>query len=85
MSFRSLKIAFQPEWDPAGGSPRHRGLFATDPRVKTLLKVIVSYPEVRYVLPDRISLDPAASVPMLETVARFLDRQTWLVRHVSIG
>jgi len=60
-------------------------LFAPDPRVKTLLKVLVSYPEVRYVLPDRITLDATASIPLLETVARFLDRQSWLVRRVSIG
>ena len=85
MTARSLKITFQPEWDPAGSGPAHRGLFATDPRVRTLLKVLVSYPEVRYVLPDRISLDPAASGPLLETIARFLDRQSWLVRHVTIG
>ena len=85
MTTRSLKIAFQPEWDPAGNVPARRGLFATDPRVKTLLKVLVSYSEVRYVLPDRISLDAAASVPLLETIARFLDRQSWLVRHVTIG
>ncbi|PWU21236.1 MAG: hypothetical protein C5B48_11525 [Candidatus Rokuibacteriota bacterium] len=86
MNDRSLKIAFQPEWDPAGtGAPAPRGLFAADPRVKTLLKVLVSYPEVRYVLPDRISLDAAATMPLLETIARFLDRQSWLVRHVTIG
>jgi len=60
-------------------------LFAPDPRVRTLLKVLVSYPEVRYILPDRITLDATASIPLLETVARFLDRQSWLVRRVSIG
>jgi hypothetical protein len=85
MSPRSLKITFQPEWEPAGSSLTHRGLFATDPRVKTLVRVLVSYPEVRYVLPDRISIEGAASVPLLETIARFLDRQTWLVRHVTIA
>jgi hypothetical protein len=85
MTGRSLKIAFQPEWDPASGGPARRGLFATDPRVRTLLKVLVSYPEVRYVLPDRISLDAAATVPLLETIARFLDRQSWLVTRVTIG
>ncbi len=74
----------QPGWDPVGGAPTHRGLFATDPRVRTLVKVLVSYPEVRYVLPDRISLDAAASGPLLESIARFLDRQSWLVRRVDI-
>jgi len=53
--------------------------------VRTLLKVLVSYPEVRYVLPDRISLDAAASAPLVESIARFLDRQSWLVRRVEIG
>ena len=73
---RSLRIVFQPEWD--------RGLFATDPRVRTLLKVLVSYPEIRYVLPDRISLDGAASLPLVESIGRFLGRQSWLVRGVDI-
>ena len=82
---RRLRIVFQPAWDPAGGVPAHRGLFATDPKVRTLLKVLVSYPEVRYVLPDRISLDAAASAPLVESIARFLDRQSWLVRRVEIG
>ena len=81
---RSLRVVFQPEWDPAADGPSHRGLFAVDPRVRTLLKVLVSYPEVRYVLPDRISLDAGASMPLLEAVARFLDRQSWLVRRVNI-
>jgi hypothetical protein len=82
---RSLNVAFQPEWDPAAGGSAGRGLFAPDPRVRTLLKVLVSYPEVRYVLPDRISLDATASVPLLEAIARFLDRQSWLVRRASIA
>jgi hypothetical protein len=81
---RSLRISFQPEWDPMIAGPTRRGLFASDPRVRTLLRVLVSYAEVRYVLPDRISLEPTASMPLLETIARFLDRQAWLVRHVSI-
>ena len=81
---RSLRIALQPAWKPADGAPARRGLFATDPRVRTLVKVLVSYPEVRYVLPDRVSLDGAASAPLLESIARFLDRQSWLVRRVDI-
>ncbi len=81
---RSLRIVLQPGWDPVGTAPARRGLFATDPRVRTLLKVLVSYPEVRYVLPDRISLDFAARAPLLESIARFLDRQSWLVRRVDI-
>ena len=82
---RSLRIVFQPAWDPDKGRTSDRGLFATDPRVRTLLKVLVSYPEVLYVLPDRISLDSAASMPLLESIGRFLGRQSWLVRGVEIG
>ena len=81
---RSLRIVFEAGWDPNAGAPAHRGLFATDPRVRTLLRVLVSYPEVRFALPDRISLDAAASAPLLESIARFLSRQTWLVRRVDI-
>lgn len=81
---RRLRIVFESGWDPAGGTPAHRGLFAADPRVRTLLKVLVSYPEVRHVLPDRISLDATATVPLLESIGRFLDRQSWLVRRVDI-
>jgi hypothetical protein len=52
--------------------------------VRTLLRVLVSYPEVRYILPDRISLDAAADPRTLETMARFLERQSWLVRRVAV-
>jgi hypothetical protein len=82
---RTLRIAFEPGWDPSAAAPGHRGLFAADPRVRTLLKVLASYPEVRFVLPDRISLDAAAGPPLLESIARFLARQTWLVRRVDVA
>ena len=82
---RSLRITFQPDWDPAGPGPARHGLFAIDPRVRTLLRVLLSYPEVQYVVPDRVSLDAAASPALLETIGRFLDRQTWLVKEVSIA
>ena len=84
MTGRGLKIAFQPDWDPKTASRARGGLFATDPRVRTLLRVLTSYPEVRYVLPDRVSLDPEAILALLEALSRFLDRQTWLVRRVDI-
>jgi hypothetical protein len=77
-----LRVSFRPEWEPEGAG---RGFFAMDPRVRTLLRVLLSYPEVRYVLPDRISLDPATGPALMETIAHFLDRQTWLVKHVVIG
>jgi hypothetical protein len=82
---RSLRVGFQTEWDPHTAGPGHHGLLAWDPRVRTLLRVLVSYPEVRYILPDRISLDPGADPRTLETMARFLERQGWLVRRVSVS
>ena len=81
---RQVRIVFQPAWDPMAAAPGHRGLFSADPRVRTLLRVLASYPEVRHVLPDQVSLDSGASPPLIETIARFLDRQSWLVRRVEI-
>jgi hypothetical protein len=78
---RAIRLTFQPEWDPHAAG---RGLFSTDARVRTLVRVLVSYPEVRHVLPDRVSLEPRATPPLLESISRFLDRQTWLVRRVSV-
>ncbi len=82
---RTVEIGLQPDWDPMDGEPGHRGLLAWDPRVRTLLKVLVSYPEVRYILADRISLDGAADPRLLETIARFLERQRWLVLRVKVS
>jgi hypothetical protein len=82
---RTLRIGLQSEWDPHTADRGHQGLLAWDPRVRTLLRVLVSYPEVRYVLPDRISLEPAADPRTLETMARFLERQGWLVRRVAVS
>jgi hypothetical protein len=81
---RTLRVGFQTDWDPHTAEPGHRGLLAWDQRVRTLLRVLVSYPEVRYVLPDRISLDASADPRTLETMARFLERQSWLVRRVAV-
>ncbi len=52
--------------------------------MRTLVRVLVSYPDVRHVLPDRVSLDPAADARVLDTVARFLERQQWLVSSVLV-
>lgn len=81
---RTLRVGLQTEWDPHSAGPGHRGLLAWDHRVRTLLRVLVSYPEVRYILPDRISLDSSADPRTLETMARFLERQSWLVRRVAV-
>lgn len=78
---RAIRLTFQPEWDP---HTTGQGLFSTDSRVRTLVRVLVSYPEVRHVLPDRVSLEARATPPLLESISRFLDRQTWLVRGVHL-
>lgn len=73
-------MRLQPGW----GAPAQKGLLGGDARVRTLRKVLVSYPEVRHILPDRISFESTADPRLLETVARFLERQQWLVRGVEV-
>lgn len=77
---RGLRVRFQ----PGGGAPADRGFLGPDPRLRTLRRVLVSYPEVRHIRPDRISFEPTADPRLLETVARFLERQEWLVRSVEV-
>lgn len=81
---RELRLTFQPEWADGMEGAGRGGLLAAEPRTRTLLKVLVSYPEVRYVVPDRISLDAEADPRLLDTMARFLERQHWLVRSVRL-
>jgi hypothetical protein len=81
---RDVRLVFQSAWDPGPTDPGRRGLLAPDPKVRTLLKVLVSYPEVRYVLPDRIRLEPSTDPRLLETITRFLERQSWLLKSVSV-
>lgn len=78
---RQIRVMFQAGW----GAPQGKGLLGEDRRVRTLRKVLVSYPEVRHILPDRISLDAEAEPRLLETLARFLGRQHWLVKAVQVG
>ena len=66
------------EW----GGPGGKGLLASDPRVRTLRKVLVTYPDVRHILPDRISLETTVDPAVVETLKRFLERQHWLVSGV---
>lgn len=77
---RGIRVFFQGEW----AAPATKGLLASDPRIRTLRRVLVSYPEVRHILPDRISLEGTADARTLESVARFLERQQWLVRSVVV-
>jgi hypothetical protein len=44
----------------------------------------VSYPEVCYVLPDRIRLEGTCDPRLLETITRFLERQAWLLKSVAV-
>jgi hypothetical protein len=76
---RTVRLAFRGDW---GG--RGRGLLSSDPRIRTLRKVLVTYPDVRHIRPDRVSLDATTDVRVLDTVARFLERQQWLVKSVVI-
>ena len=76
---RAVRVVLQPGWGPGEGL----GLLASDPRVRTLRKVLVTYPAVRYVLPDRISLEPTTDVRTLDSLITFLQRQQWLVKSVA--
>jgi hypothetical protein len=64
--------------------PEGQGLLTQDPRARTLRKVLVSYPEVRHIRPDRISLDASVDARTIDTVVRFLERQHWLVATVAV-
>jgi hypothetical protein len=80
---RCLMASFLPAWEPVSGDAGRRGFMARDPRVRTLLRVLVSYPEVRYVLPDRVGLEAGADARVIETLMRFLGRQEWLLTSVT--
>ena len=56
---------------------------APDSRARTLLRVLVSYPEVRYVLPDCVGLEAGTDARLIETLMRFLARQEWLITRVT--
>jgi hypothetical protein len=74
-------VVLRSEWAAPGG----QGLLGHDPRVRTLRRVLVTYPEVRYIVPDRISLDAEADARTLQAVTRFLERQQWLIESVAVG
>jgi hypothetical protein len=75
---RAIRAVFRAPWT----LPEGRGFLDGDPRVRTLRRVIVTYPDVRHILPDRISLDASTDARTLETVAKFVQRQQWLVSEV---
>ena len=61
-----------------------QGLLSSDPRIRTLRKVLVTYPDVRHILPDRISLEETAEPAVVDTLKHFLERQQWLVKTVMV-
>jgi hypothetical protein len=77
---RSILVQCRREY----AAPAGPGLLAPDPRARTLRKVLVSYPEVRHIRPDRISLDAGADARTIDTVVKFLERQHWLVASVVV-
>lgn len=84
MNQRELQLELRPEWTAAAGGSGRSGLLAADARVRTLLRLLVTYPEVRYILPDRIRLEPSSDPRLLESITRFLERQAWLVKSVTV-
>jgi hypothetical protein len=68
------------EWS----GPGNQGLLSADQRVRTLRKVLVTYPDVRHVLPDRVSLEETTEPSVVETLKHFLERQQWLLKAVVI-
>jgi hypothetical protein len=68
------------EWSEPDG----KGLLSSDARVRTLRKVLVTYPDVRHIMPDRISLEPAVDPAVVDTLRHFLERQQWLIKAVVV-
>ncbi len=77
---RVIRVQCRGQW----ALPDGKGLLDADPRVRTLRRVLVTYPEVRYVLPDRVGIHPGADDRVLETLTALLTRQQWLVKTVEV-
>ena len=77
---RTIRVRFQRDW----AAHERRGLLAPDPRVRTLCRVLVTYPDVRHIVTDRISLDGSVDSRTIDTVTRFLERQQWLVESLVL-
>jgi hypothetical protein len=73
-------VVLRGEWSGASG----QGLLSSDARVRTLRKVVVTYPDVRHILPDRISLEASAEASVIEALKHLLERQQWLIKAVSV-
>ena len=46
--------------------------------------MLVTYPDVRHIVTDRISLDGNVDSRTIDTVTRFLERQHWLVESLVL-
>lgn len=77
---RTIRVRFRKEWT----AHERRGLLAPDPRVRTLCRVLVTYPDVRHIVTDRISLQGDVDPRTVDTVTRFLERQHWLVDSLVV-
>jgi len=44
----------------------------------------VTYPDVRHILPDRVSLEATTDAAVVQTLKHFLERQQWLLKAVVI-
>jgi hypothetical protein len=64
--------------------PEAQGLLSSDARLRTLRKVLVTYPDVRHILPDRVSLEATIETSVVETLKHFLERQHWLLKAVVV-
>jgi hypothetical protein len=76
----TIRVVLKPPW----ATPTGQGLLAADPRIRTLRKVLVTYPEVRHIVPDCIRLEAAVDPGTVESMTRFLERQQWLVKAVVV-
>jgi hypothetical protein len=77
---RTIRVRFDKGW----AAQERRGLLAPDPRVRTLCRVLVTYPAVRHITTDRVSLDSTTDARTMDTVVRFLERQHWLVESLVV-
>ena len=77
LASRMIRVVFRADRDG-------RGLLGSDPRLRTLRKILVTYPDVRHVLPDRVTLNATVDRQTLATIVRFLERQHWLIRSATL-
>lgn len=76
----SIRVVLRAEW----AAPAGQGLLAGDARVRTLCRVLVTYPGVRHVVPDGVRLEAGVDAGALDSLVRLLQRQQWLVASVAV-